>query len=251
MIDQEFIAVLEQAKENIYKFHAKQKRDDLIVFEEDGKILGQKFTPIERVGLYVPGGTAVYPSTVLMTVIPAKIAACTNISIVSPPDLDGKISPTILAAAKIAGADRIYKVGGAQAVAALAFGTESIENVYKIVGPGNRYVAEAKRQVSSIVGIDMIAGPSEILVIAEPGANPDFIAIDLLSRRSTILPDPSFSLPIRNWPGKCRKIELMLPKLSREDIARKSIDEQGLIVICDQSSRCSTCLMKSRLSIWN
>lgn len=238
-MDKEFIAVLEQAKANIYKFHEKQKRDDLIVFEEDGKILGQRYTPIERVGLYVPGGTAVYPSTVLMTAIPAKIAGCANIAIVSPPDRDGKISPTILAAAKIAGADKIYKVGGAQAVAALAFGTESIGNVYKIVGPGNRYVAEAKRQVSSIVGIDMIAGPSEILIIAEPGANPDFIAIDLLSQaehdtyaRSILLTtDPELAKKVQE------RIEIMLPQLSREEIARKSIDEQGLIVICDHKQQ--------------
>lgn len=234
-VEKELIDVLKGATENIYKFHEKQKRDDLILFEEDGKILGQKFTPIERVGLYVPGGTAVYPSTVLMTVIPAKIAGCANITMVSPPDKAGSVSPLILAAAKIAGVNNVYKVGGAQAIAALAYGTESIENVYKIVGPGNRYVAEAKRQVSSIVGIDMIAGPSEILIIAETGADPDFIAADLLSQAEHDV----YARPILLTTDKAlakevqERIERKLPNLIREEIARKSIREQGLIVICD------------------
>ncbi|MGI6687733.1 MAG: histidinol dehydrogenase [Christensenellales bacterium] len=234
-VEKELMDVLKGATENIYKFHEKQKRDDLILFEEDGKILGQKFTPIERVGLYVPGGTAVYPSTVLMTVIPAKIAGCANITMVSPPDKAGNISPLILAAAKIAGVNKVYKVGGAQAIAALAYGTESVENVYKIVGPGNRYVAEAKRQVSSIVGIDMIAGPSEILIIAETGADPDFIAADLLSQAEHDV----YARPILLTTDKAlakevqEKIERKLPNLIREEIARKSIREQGLIVICD------------------
>jgi histidinol dehydrogenase len=234
-VEKELIDVLKGATENIYKFHEKQKRDDLILFEEDGKILGQKFTPIERVGLYVPGGTAVYPSTVLMTVIPAKIAGCANITMVSPPDKAGSVSPLILAAAKIAGVNKVYKVGGAQAIAALAYGTESVENVYKIVGPGNRYVAEAKRQVSSIVGIDMIAGPSEILIIAETGADPDFIAADLLSQAEHDV----YARPILLTTDKAlakevqEKIERKLPNLIREEIARKSIREQGLIVICD------------------
>lgn len=238
-VEEEFIAVLKKAKENIYKFHEKQKRDDLIIFEEDGKILGEKFTPIERVGLYVPGGTAVYPSSVLMTVIPAKIAGCANISMVSPPDKKGNISPLILAAANISGVSKVYKVGGAQAIAALAYGTQSIENVYKIIGPGNRYVAEAKRQVSSIVGIDMVAGPSEILIIAEKEANPDFIAADLLSQaehdtyaRSILLTcDKELANKVQD------SIEVKLPNLIRKEIARKSIDEQGLIVICESKEQ--------------
>lgn len=238
-VEREFITVLEQAAENIRKFHEKQKRDDLIIFEEDGKILGQKYTPIERVGLYIPGGTAVYPSTVLMTAIPAKLAGCNTISIVSPPGKDGNISPTILAAAKIAGVDQVYKVGGAQAIAALAYGTESIEKVYKIVGPGNRYVAEAKRQVSSIVGIDMIAGPSEILIIAEDGANPDFIAIDLLSQAEhDIFARPILVTTDEKLAKKVQaSIDKMLPNLEREEIARQSIDEQGVIVICESKEQ--------------
>ncbi len=238
-LDREFIAVLEQAADNIARFHEKQLRDDLIVFEEDGKILGQKYTPIEKVGLYIPGGTAVYPSTVLMTAIPAKIAGSENIVIVSPPGKDGKIAASILAAAKIAGVDQIYKVGGAQAIAALAFGTESVECVYKIVGPGNRYVAEAKRQVSNFVGIDMIAGPSEILIIAETGANADFIAIDLLSQAEhdtfarSILLTTDEELAEKVQTG----IESMLPTLKREAIARQSIDEHGLIVICNNKEQ--------------
>ena len=238
-VEKDFLSILERAADNIRKFHEKQIKDDLIVFEESGKILGQKYTPIEKVGLYVPGGTAVYPSTVLMTAIPAKIAGCTTISIVSPPDKDGKISPTILAAAKISGVDRIYKIGGAQAIAALAYGTESIERVYKIVGPGNRYVAEAKRQVSSVAGIDMIAGPSEILIIADADANPDFIAIDLLSQaehdvyaRSILLTtDELLAQKVQN------KIARMLPHLKREEIARQSIEEQGLIIICENKEQ--------------
>ncbi len=233
-VEKDFIAVLEEAGDNIYQFHEKQKRDDLIIFDEGGKILGQRYSPIERVGLYIPGGTAAYPSTVLMTVTPAKIAGCKKISLVSPPDKEGKISPVILAAAKIAGVDRIYKVGGAQAIAALAYGTESIERVYKIVGPGNRYVAEAKRQVSGIVGIDMVAGPSEILIIAEAGANPDFIAADLLSqaehdvfaRPILLTTDEELAVKVRE------RIEVMLPSLQRQAIARRSIDEEGLIVLC-------------------
>ena len=236
-MDKEFIAVLEQARANIYKFHERQKRDDLIVFEEDGKILGQKYTPIERVGLYVPGGTAVYPSTVLMTAIPAKIAGCANIAIVSPPDRDGKISPAILAAAKIAGADKIYKVGGAQAVAALAFGTESIENVYKIVGPGNRYVAEAKRQVSSIVGIDMIAGPSEILVIADREPIPTLLRSICSRRRARyyarsilLTTDPELAKKVQENRDYAAATE---QRRDRPQIYRRA----RLIVICDHKQQ--------------
>jgi histidinol dehydrogenase len=238
-VEEEFIAVLKDAKENIRKFHEKQKRDDLIIFEEDGKILGQKFTPIERVGLYVPGGTAVYPSTVLMTVIPAKIAGCTNITMVSPPDKAGKISPLILAAAQIAGVSKAYKVGGAQAIAALAYGTQSIENVYKIVGPGNRYVAEAKRQVSNVVGIDMVAGPSEILIVAEKGANPDFIAADLLSQAEhDIYARPILLTTDQQLAKKVQeRMEIKLSNLIRAEIARKSIEERGVIVICESKKQ--------------
>ena len=168
----EFIAILEQAAENIRSFHSRQVRNSFVIADRPGIVLGQKVTPIEKVGVYVPGGTAAYPSTVLMDTIPAKIAGCPQIVMVTPPGRDGKINPVILAAAKIAGVDEIYKVGGAQAVAALAYGTETIPKVDKIVGPGNAFVAEAKKQVFGRVAIDMIAGPSEILVIADGNSDP-------------------------------------------------------------------------------
>ena len=178
----EFLAVLEQAAKNIRAYHAKQKRQSFVMEEKEGVILGQKIMPLARVGIYVPGGTAAYPSTVLMNAIPAHIAGVGEIVMVTPPGKDGKVNPAILAAAKIAGVTQIYKVGGAQAIAALAYGTESVPQVDKIVGPGNAYVAEAKKQVFGQVNIDMIAGPSEVLVIADGKSNPAFVAADLLSQ---------------------------------------------------------------------
>ena len=181
-VEPEFIEVLKAAKENISHFHEKQKRNSFIINDKKGVVMGQKIIPIEKVGLYVPGGTAAYPSTVLMDSIPAKIAGCEQIIMVTPPKADGKVNPAILAAAKIAGVDRIFKAGGAQAVAALAYGTESIPKVDKIVGPGNAFGAEAKKQVFGKVSIDMIAGPSEILVVADGTCNPEYVAADLLSQ---------------------------------------------------------------------
>ena len=177
-----FLAMLEKAAANIRKFHSRQVRNSFIINDEPGIVMGQKVIPVDRAGLYVPGGTATYPSTVLMDVIPAKIAGVKEVILTTPPGRDGKINPTILAAANVAGADRIVKIGGAQAIAALAFGTESVPRVDKIVGPGNAYVAEAKRQVYGMVSIDMIAGPSEILVAADGKSNPAWLAADLLSQ---------------------------------------------------------------------
>ena len=181
-VDEKFIGILSRAAENIRRFHSEQKREGFVIESDDGTVIGQKIIPVDRAGLYVPGGTASYPSTVLMDSIPAKIAGCKDVVMVTPPGKDGKVSPVILAAAKIAGVDKIFKVGGAQAIAALAYGTESIPKVDKIVGPGNAFVAEAKKQVFGVVSIDMIAGPSEIMVVADGNSNARHIAADLLSQ---------------------------------------------------------------------
>lgn len=234
-VEPRFIEILKKAAENIREFHKKQVRNSFIINEYEGVITGQKVTPIERVGLYVPGGTAAYPSTVLMDSIPAKIAGCEYICITTPPSYDGKVNPVILAAAKIAGVDKIFKVGGAQAVAALAYGTESIKKVDKIVGPGNAFVAEAKRQVFGRVSIDMIAGPSEILVIADKDSDPAFVAADLLSQAehdknaSAVLVTDSEALANK----VSEEIEKQLCELSREEIARVSIDNNGKIIIAE------------------
>ena len=230
-----FIEIIKTAAENIRNFHKKQVRNSFIINEQDGIVTGQKVTPIEKVGLYVPGGTAAYPSTVLMDSIPAKIAGCNEICITTPPSADGKVNPVILAAAKIAGVDRIFKVGGAQAVAALAYGTETVPKVDKIVGPGNAFVAEAKRQVFGRVSIDMIAGPSEILVIADGKSDPKFVAADLLSQAehdkmaSAVLVTDSMELAVKVQ----EEIENQLKKLPREEIARTSIDNNGKIIVAD------------------
>ena len=233
--DKELIAIIRDAAKNIYEFHEKQKRNSFIINEHDGVITGQKVTPIEKVGLYVPGGTAAYPSTVLMDSIPAKIAGCSEICIVTPPSADGCVNPVILAAARIAGVDRIFKVGGAQAIAALAYGTETVPRVDKIVGPGNAYVAEAKRQVFGRVSIDMIAGPSEILVIADAGSNARYVAADLLSQAehdrmaSAVLVTDSAELAQR----VSSELERQIPLLPRAEIARESIDKNGKIIIAE------------------
>ena len=204
-----------------------------MITQENGVVMGQKITPIERVGLYVPGGTAAYPSTVLMDSIPAKIAGCSEIVMVTPPGKTGKIHPAILAAAKIAGVTRIFKVGGAQAVAALAYGTESIPKVDKIVGPGNAFVAEAKKQVFGVVSIDMIAGPSEILVIADGKSDPAHVAADLLSQAehdrlaSAVLVTDSMALA----KAVRAELEKQIPLLPRAEIARASIDNNGKIIV--------------------
>ena len=236
-VEPEFLEILREAAANIRAYHEKQVRNSFILNEKDGVVIGQKVTAIEKVGLYVPGGTASYPSTVLMDSIPAKLAGCSQIVMVTPPGKDGKVSPVILAAAKIAGVDRIFKVGGAQAVAALAYGTESIPKVDKIVGPGNAYVAEAKKQVFGKVSIDMIAGPSEILVVADATANPRFVAADLLSQAehdkmaSAVLVTDS-----RTFAEKVsQELEVQIPQLPRAEIARASIDNNGKIIVAENN----------------
>ena len=231
--DNEFLEILKESAENIREYHKMQVREGFEIRKGDGIVLGQKVTPLEKVGLYVPGGTAAYPSTVLMDSIPAKIAGCGEIVITTPPGKDGKVNPVILAAAKIAGVDRIFKVGGAQAVAALAYGTETVPRVDKIVGPGNAFVAEAKRQVFGQVSIDMIAGPSEILVIADSKSNPVFVAADLLSQAEhdkmasavLVTDDYDFAKAVQE------EIEAQLATLPREEIARTSIENNGKIIV--------------------
>jgi len=233
LVSPDFLRVLELAAENIRAFHSRQVRNSFILTEKPGVVMGQKILPIERVGLYVPGGTASYPSTVLMDSIPAKIAGCAQIVMVTPPGKDGKIAPVILAAAKIAGIDRIFKVGGAQAVAALAFGTETIPAVDKIVGPGNAFVAEAKKQVFGKVSIDMIAGPSEILIVADGTCDPRYVAADLLSQAehdklaSAVLVTDNAELAC----AVQTELERQLEELSRKEIARASIDNNGKIIV--------------------
>ncbi|MBQ8339265.1 MAG: histidinol dehydrogenase [Clostridia bacterium] len=234
-VDPDFIEILKKAAANIRRFHEKQVRQSFILNEEDGVVMGQRITPIERVGLYVPGGTAAYPSTVLMDSIPAKIAGCGTLVMVTPPGPDGKVNPVILAAAEVAGVDLIFKVGGAQAVAALAYGTESVPRVDKIVGPGNAFVAEAKKQVFGTVSIDMIAGPSEILVVADGTADPTHVAADLLSQAehdklaSAVLVTDSMPLAT----AVSAALEEQIEGLSRREIARASIDNNGKIIVAD------------------
>ncbi len=233
--DEYFIETLRMAAANIERFHKAQVHKDFMLNEEDGVILGQKYTPIEKAGVYVPGGTAAYPSTVLMDVIPAKVAGVKEIVMVTPAGKDGKIAPVILAAAKIAGVTKIFKTGGAQAVAALAYGTQSVPAVDKIVGPGNVYVATAKRKVYGKVGIDMIAGPSEILVLADGACNPAWIAADLLSQAEhdrlasavLVTDDEQLAKAVQ------AELEVQIPLLPRADIARESIDVNGKIIVCD------------------
>ena len=234
-VEPEFIEILKKASTNIRKFHEKQVRNSFIINDEDGIVMGQKIIPVDRAGLYVPGGTAAYPSTVLMDSIPAKIAGCKEVVIVTPPNNEGKINPVILVAASIAGVDKIFKVGGAQAVAALAYGTQSIPKVDKIVGPGNAFVAEAKKQVFGEVSIDMIAGPSEILIIADKTCNPKYLAADLLSQAehdkiaSAVLITDSEELA----KNVSEELENQIPLLKRQEIARVSIDDNGKIIVCE------------------
>ncbi len=232
-VEKEFIKTLELASNNIYEFHRKQKREGFEIKRQNGVIVGQKIIPIERAGVYVPGGTAAYPSTVLMDSIPAIVAGCERVVMVTPPNQNGEVNPYILASAKVAGVTEIYKVGGAQAIAALAFGTKSIPKVDKIVGPGNAFVAEAKKQVFGEVSIDMIAGPSEILVISDNKSNPRFIAADLLSQAehdkmaSAVLVTDDYDFAIKVQ----LEIERQIPLLERSEIARASIDEYGKIIV--------------------
>ena len=234
-VEPSFLEILEKAAANIRDYHKRQVRNSFVISEKPGVILGQKILPIEKAGLYVPGGTAAYPSTVLMDSIPAKLAGVKDLVMVTPPGKDSKVPPVILAAAKVAGVDHIFKVGGAQAIAALAYGTESIPKVDKIVGPGNAFVAEAKKQVYGLVSIDMIAGPSEILVVADGASDPRFLAADMLSQAehdkmaSAVLVTDSMELA----ENVAAQIEAQLPLLKREEIARASIENNGKIIVAD------------------
>lgn len=234
-VDAQLLEVIRKSLKNIEEYHAKQRQNSWFDSKPDGTILGQKVTPLQRVGVYVPGGKAVYPSSVLMNVMPAKVAGVDEIIMVTPPGRDGKVNPNTLVAAKEAGVDKIYKVGGAQAIGALAYGTESIPKVDKIVGPGNIYVALAKKAVYGHVSIDSIAGPSEILVVADETANPKYVAADLLSQAehdelaSSILVTTSETLA----KAVSDEVDQFLEVLSRADIIRKSLDNYGYILLAD------------------
>ena len=233
--DEKFKETLKLAYNNIEKFHKKQLRNSYITNEEDGIVMGQIINPIEKVGVYIPGGTAVYPSSLLMNVVPAKVAGVNEIVLVSPPNKEGKINSNILAAAKVAGVNRVFKTGGAQAIAALSYGTESIPKVYKIVGPGNIYVAMAKRLVFGEVSIDMVAGPSEVLIIADETASPIHIAADMLAQAEHDKLASSILITTSKEIAEKTKEELykQLEKLSRKDIAMESIENNGRIIITE------------------
>ena len=239
IVEPEFLEILREAAANIRAFHEKQVRNSFIINDKEGIVIGQKVIPLEKAGLYVPGGTAAYPSTVLMDSIPAKIAGCGELVITTPPNAEGKVNPVILAAAHVAGVDRIFKLGGAQAIAALAYGTESVPKVDKIVGPGNAFVAEAKKQVYGTVSIDMIAGPSEILVVADGKSNARVIAADLLSQAehdklaSAVLVTDSEELA----QAVSTELERQIPLLPRAEIARASVDKNGKIIVADDLMR--------------
>ena len=234
-VDEGFKTALENAKKNIYDFHARQLQQSWMTTKENGVIMGQRVRGLERVGIYVPGGTAAYPSSVLMNAIPAKIAGVKEIIMVTPPAKDGNPNPSIMAAAAIAGVDKVFLVGGAQAVAALAYGTEKIPKVDKIVGPGNIYVATAKRLLYGVVDIDMVAGPSEILIVADKTADPAFLAADLMSQAehdklaSAILLSTSSDLAKQTL----HEIEKQIKTLERKDIIKQSLDDFGEIIVCE------------------
>ena len=232
-VDPQLIRILRRAADNITKFHSQQKRPGFIINDVNGIVMGQKVIPVDRAGIYVPGGTAAYPSTVLMDALPARIAGVKEVIMVTPPNREGKINPVILAAAGIAGVNRIFKLGGAQAIAALTYGTESVPRVDKIVGPGNAFVTEAKRQVYGVVSIDMIAGPNEILIVADGNSNPRHLAADLLSQAehdkmaSAVLVTDSADLAAQVQ----QELENQLRSLEWEDIARASIENNGKIIV--------------------
>ena len=234
-VEPRFLEILRKAAENIRAFHSRQVRNSFVINEANGIVVGQKIIPVDRAGLYVPGGTAAYPSTVLMDSIPAKIAGVKEVVMVTPPNQEGKVNPVILAAASIAGVDKIFKVGGAQAIAALAYGTESVPKVDKIVGPGNAFVAEAKKQVFGQVSIDMIAGPRESLIVADGASNPRHLAADLLSQAehdklaSAVLVTDSDGLAA----AVQAELEIQIPLLERAEIARASIDNNGKIIVAE------------------
>ena len=243
LVGAEFLNILREAAENISAFHSRQKREGFQMEKADGVVLGQRFTAIEKVGLYVPGGTASYPSTVLMDAIPAKIAGVDELILCTPPDRNGKIAPAILAAAHVAGVDRIFKCGGAQAIAAMAYGTESVPRVYKIVGPGNIFVATAKRMAFGQVSIDMIAGPSDVLVLADESANARFVAADLLAQAehdrlaTAILVTTSRRLAQET----AQEVERQLAELPRKEIAGASIEKNGKIILCNDLTEAAVC----------
>ena len=234
-LDKELIEVIKESAENIRAFHAKQLRNSWFDAKEDGTILGMKITPIEKVGVYVPGGKAAYPSSVLMNVVPAKVAGVDKVVMTTPPGADGKVNPGTLVAADIAGVDTIYKVGGAQAIAALAFGTQSIPKVDKITGPGNIFVALAKKAVYGYVSIDSIAGPSEILVLADESANPRYVAADLLSQAEH--DELASAILITTSKELAEKVSVEVDKftseLSRKEIIQKSLDNYGYILLAE------------------
>ena len=238
--DLEFIEILKESIKNIEKYHQNQKKTSYIYQKELGVFMGQRLIPMDSVAIYVPGGKAAYPSSVLMNAIPAKVAGVNEIVLVTPPDKNGEVNKQILVAAKLCGINKVYKLGGAQAIAALAYGTESIENVYMIVGPGNAFVAEAKRQVYGDVGIDMVAGPSEILIVADEKANPKYIAADLMSQAehdelaSSILVTTSKKLADK----VNKEIEVQVKNLSRRNIIESSLINFGKIVICKSIEEC-------------
>ncbi|MCR5088942.1 MAG: histidinol dehydrogenase [Oscillospiraceae bacterium] len=237
LVEESFLAVLEQAADNIRRYHSLQKRQNYQIMQPDGVILGKIFHPIEKVGMYVPNGTAAYPSTVLMDLVPAQIAGCREIVMVTPPGADGKVNPFILAAARVAGISKIFKIGGAQAVAALAYGTESVPAVYKIIGPGNAYVAEAKKQVHGLVSTDTVAGPSEILIIADADNDPRILAADMLAQAEH---DPDASAMLITGSTDLAEavqaeLERQLASLPRRDIAGASLKNNGKIILTDGS----------------
>ncbi|MBQ6569767.1 MAG: histidinol dehydrogenase, partial [Clostridia bacterium] len=230
----EFITALENAAKNISDFHKRQLQQSWLTTDERGVIMGQRIRGLERVGLYVPGGTAAYPSSVLMNAIPAKIAGVSELIMVTPPAKDGKPNPDILAAAKIAGVDRVFLMGGAQAIAALTFGTETVPKVDKIVGPGNIYVATAKKLLYGNVDIDMVAGPSEILIIADESANPAFLAADLMSQAEHDVLASAILLTTSENIAKetIKQLEIQVETLSRKEIIKKSLADFGAIIVC-------------------
>lgn len=236
--DRDFILALYKAADNIRDFHARQKQQSWLEPKENGVILGQRIRGLKRVGVYVPGGTAAYPSSVLMNVIPAKIAGVKEIIMVTPPQKDGTANPDILAAAKIAGVDRVFLMGGAQAVAALAYGTQSVPKVDKIVGPGNIFVATAKKLLYGTVDIDMIAGPSEILIVADKSANPKFLAADLMSQAEHDKMASAILLTTSEETANetAKELSRQMQALERRDIIEQSLDDFGAIIVCNDIS---------------
>ena len=248
----EFLDVLKEAKANIETFHKEQVRKSWTKQFRDGVELGEQFLPIQRVGVYVPGGRAAYPSTVLMDTVPAMVAGCPSVAMATPPGKDGKVNPNILAAAYVAGVKEIYKVGGAQGIAMLAYGTETVEPVFKIVGPGNAFVAMAKRLVFGTVGIDMIAGPSEVCCVADGSANPTWIAADLLSQAEhdpraavfLITPDKEFGEKVQ------AEMERQMKELSRYEIMKSSVDDYAKAFLCKDAAQCFDIVNKMHRNTW-